>query len=462
MGWALTGTLDTYNVSIMIKDTMKEKSVSFYTLGCRLNQSETAVIQNSFESSGYRVLPFNQPADIVIVNTCTVTQASDADTRGLVHKINRLNPSARIALIGCQAQIQKKKLTELPNVKWVIGNAKKMDIASILNNIKDDDAPMVITPAIPRGSFTIPFAGIDRQHTRANIKIQDGCDFFCTFCEVPYARGRARSRRFNDILREAKILAASGHKELVITGINLGTYRDHDKNISDVIRALDKIEGLERVRVSSIEPTTIPEDILSLMLSGKSPENKLCRHLHIPLQSGDDRILKSMKRKYSVKEFSGFLHKAFEAIPGICIGTDIIVGFPGETEESFNATYDFLSRAPVHYFHVFSYSRRNMAKSQNLPDNVPSKTIQARSLALRELSQQKRYRYYQSLEGTVTQVLFEQKKGGCWTGLTDTYVRVMVKSSEHLENRLGTVKLIQATSRGVTGKILSREGILFA
>lgn len=432
---------------------MNKNSISFYTLGCRLNQSETAVIQNSFESNGYAITEFDDPADIVVVNTCTVTQNGDADTRRIVNKINRVNPSAKIALIGCQAQVQKNRLTELPNVQWVIGNAKKMDLVSILKKGKDTDTVHVITPPIPRKRFTIPFAGIDRKHTRANIKIQDGCDSFCTFCEIPYARGRARSRQFDDILREAEILSRSGHKELVITGVNLGTYKDRGKDITDVLKALGGVEGLMRIRISSIEPTTIPDKILSIMSPHTSQETKVCRHLHIPLQSGDDRILKSMKRKYSTGEFSDFIHMARKRIPGICIGTDVIVGFPGETEDSFRTTVDFLKQAPIHYFHVFSYSPRTLAKSADLPDKVPGKAVQARSQILRELSQQKRRLFHESLIGTTQHVLFEQKKDGTWSGLTDNYVRVGVKSDDHLTNRLLRVKLIHREGQNLFGEI---------
>lgn len=421
----------------MITPNFKTKSISFNTLGCRLNQSETAVIQKTFESDGYTIVDFDEPADVVVINTCTVTEHGDADTRHLVNKINRLNPRARIALIGCQAQIQKEKLLNLSNVHWVVGNAKKMDLASILADSSLDGEPQVMTPAIPRESFTMPMAGIDRDHTRANLKIQDGCDFFCSFCEIPYARGRARSRQFDDILREAKILAAAGHKELVLTGINLGTYQQEEKKFLNVIDALMGIEGLMRIRISSIEPTTIPLEIFERMGSG----SKLCRYLHIPIQSGDDEILASMKRKYTVKEFSDFIQKVYKMVPEIGLGTDVIVGFPGETQAHFEATYRLLRDLPFAYFHVFSYSKRQFAKSQNFPDSVRSETIQARSKILRDLSVRKRQLFIQSLIGSVQKVLFEEKKDGVWNGLTDHYVRVKAASESNLHNQISGVSL---------------------
>ncbi|MDP2654133.1 MAG: tRNA (N(6)-L-threonylcarbamoyladenosine(37)-C(2))-methylthiotransferase MtaB [Candidatus Omnitrophota bacterium] len=426
-------------------------SISFYTLGCRLNQAETASIQNSFESGGYRVVDFKKTADIVVINTCTVTENGDTDTRRLVNRINRLNPGARIALIGCQAQVQKEKLARLPNVRWVVGNARKMELLSIFEEWSDPDEPQVITPAIEKKPFIIPVAAIDRQHTRANLKIQDGCDFFCSFCEIPYARGRARSREFGNILLEARALAAAGHQEIILTGINVGTYRHDGKTVRDVIDALEQVEGLERIRISSIEPTTVPEALVRKMASG----SKLCRYLHIPLQSASDPVLGLMKRKYNFKEFSRFIRMAHETVPEICLGTDVIVGFPGETEEHFRETYDRLLDLPVHYFHVFSYSARHMAKSRDLADPVPVSVIQKRSELLRELSLRKRRVYFESLAGSVQTVLFEQKKGGWWTGLTDHYVRVNLRSSQDLQNRMIPVRLGTTDGIAMTGEILN-------
>ena len=421
----------------MVSPTIKPKSISFYTLGCRLNQSETAVIQRTFETEEYKIVDFDEPADVVVINTCTVTENGDADTRRLVHKINRLNPKARIALIGCQAQIQKEKLTALTNVRWVVGNAKKMDLISILKEYSVDDQPRVITPPIPRESFTIPVAAIDDKHTRANLKIQDGCDFFCSFCEIPYARGRARSREFSNILTEAKTLVAAGHKELVLTGINLGTYEQEEKKFLHVIDALERIEGLQRIRISSIEPTTIPYELFERM----SSNSKLCRYLHIPIQSGHDEILSLMKRKYTLKEFREFIEKVLCIVPEICLGTDVIVGFPGETDHHFEKTYEFLRDIPFAYFHVFSYSQRQFAKSQNFTDPVPSEMIQRRSKVLRDLSQRKRQLFLQKFLGSVQKVLFEEKKNGYWTGLTDHYIRVKVSSRRELHNEITEVLL---------------------
>ncbi len=427
--------------------------ISFYTLGCRLNQSETASIQNSFDTNGYQVVDFGQPSDIVVINTCTVTAGGDADTRRLVNKVHRLNPQARIALVGCQAQVQKEKLAAMPNVRWIVGNSRKMDLVSVLREYPSPSQAAVITPVIERRPFTQAVAGIDRRHTRANIKIQDGCDFFCSFCEIPYARGRARSRVFADILLEAQALAAAGHKEIVLTGINIGTFAQEGKGLLDVVAALENIEELKRVRISSIEPTTIPLKIFDFMKvgDGSEPSPTLCRHLHIPLQSGSDEILRAMKRQYTVSEFSGFICQAQQRVVQICIGTDVIVGFPGETDKHFDQTMDFIRQEPIHYVHVFSYSPRYMAKSR-LQTNVPSHVITQRSQALRKLSARKRRMFHESLLGTTQEVLFEDYKNGFWLGLTDNYVRVKVESDQDLSNRIVKVRL-----QTIEGQIVKGE-----
>jgi threonylcarbamoyladenosine tRNA methylthiotransferase MtaB len=420
--------------------------ISFYTLGCRLNQSETASIQNSFEAHGYEVVDFEKPSDIVVINTCTVTEGGDADTRRLVNKVNRLNPQARIALVGCQAQVQKEKLASMPNVRWIVGNSRKMDLVSVFKEHPQPIEVAIITPVIDREPFVQPTASIDRQHTRANIKIQDGCDFFCSFCEIPYARGRARSRVFEDILKEVQVLASAGHKEIILTGINIGTYSYEDKSLLHVIAQMEKVEDLKRIRISSIEPTTIPLELFDHMGQGK-----LCRYLHIPLQSGSETTLIEMKRKYSAVEFINFIREAEAKVSEICIGTDVIVGFPGETDQHFDETVDLIREEPIDYVHVFSYSERHMAKSRLRGDAVSSSIVSKRSQILRELSARKRHVFYQSLLGTVQLVLMEEVKDGYWTGLTDNYVRVKVKSNASLDNQIIPVKLQKIEGSSLVG-----------
>ena len=427
----------------------KTPRVAFYTFGCRLNQAETNIIQQTFQARGYPVVDYRQQPDVVVVNTCTVTENGDADTRKLVRKLVRHNPDVQIALVGCQAQVQREKLLELPNVRWVVGNARKMDFVEILENANTAE-PQVITPTIERQSFTLPAAGLTTSHTRANLKIQDGCDFFCSFCEIPFARGRARSRQFDDLLQEARQLAAAGFKELVLTGINIGTYRDGNHTIVEVVEALESIDGLERLRISSIEPTTIPWALIEKMAAS----SKLVPHLHIPLQSGSNAILKQMKRLYTREEFAAFLERVVEAVPDVCLGTDVIVGFPGETDDDFRETYRFLKAMPFAYFHVFSYSARDHAPSRKLGNAVPREVIQERSRLLRELSARKRRLFHQRFVGKSVSVLFEQQKNGIWEGLTPHYIRVRVKHPENLKNQIRMVRITEVNDHQVTGELV--------
>ncbi len=424
--------------------------ISFHTFGCRLNQSETAALEHSFERDGYQVVGMDEPSDIVVINTCTVTEGGDADTRRLVHKINRLNPGARIALVGCQAQVQKERLAHLPGVRWIVGNGRKMDLLSVFKEFPETRVPHLITPAIERSPFVLPLGAHEQEHTRANIKVQDGCDFFCSFCEIPYARGRARSRVFEDIMAEAARCIEAGHQELVLTGINIGTYAFQGRTLLDIIQAMAGIPGLQRLRLSSIEPTTVDERIFEHMGEGR----KLCRYLHLPLQSGDDEILRWMKRRYTVEEFSRFVRRVQSKIPQMCIGTDVIVGFPGETEAHFERTLELLRTLPIHYFHVFSYSPRHMAQSR-LKQSMPARLIARRSQILRDLSSAKRRSYHHSLLGSTQHVLFERPKGDGWqNGLTDHYVRVKVREPRPLFNQILPVRLERLDGQAVTGTIL--------
>ena len=427
------------------------KKIAFYTFGCRLNQAETAIMQQGFDANAHQVVNFKDTPDVLVVNTCTVTENGDADTRKLVNKALRINPDVQIALVGCQAQVQREKLLELPNVRWVVGNERKMDIAGILQETTAQNEPQLITPTIQRKSFTIPFVGFDDLHTRANLKIQDGCDFFCGFCEIPYARGRARSREFEDILKEARSLTAAGHHELVLTGINIGTYDFEGKTLVDVLSALATIEDLWRIRISSIEPTTIADAVVQQLAT----TGKLCRYLHIPIQSGSDAILQAMNRKYTVAEFVDFLMMAHRTNPDACLGTDVIVGYPGETDALFDETYELLLDLPFAYFHVFSYSDRDHARSSKLPDQekISRESIIERSRRLRELSERKRTVYHQQFLGKTEFVLFEQQKNGFWSGLTDTYIRVKVASSHDLKNRMLPVRLEALDKHGVIGTL---------
>ncbi len=338
----------------------------------------------------------------------------------------------------------------LPNVNWVIGNAHKMDLLEFIDQSNQDLSPVVNVDPIRKNDFAIATSSFDHNHTRANLKIQDGCDFYCLFCVIPYVRGNARSRQFDDLIREAKNLVAADFKEIVLTGVNIGCYANHGNSFLDIVNEMEKIDGLSRLRISSIEPTTIPEELIDKM----DAESILCRHFHIPLQSGCDAILFRMNRKYTVDDYREFFLQAYNNVKDVCLGTDVIVGYPGENDSLFDDTFDFLNSLPFSYFHVFSYSERDLAKSKKLPNQISIETIRKRSLILRKLSRHKKNEFYSKLIGNVETVLFEQKKDGYWQGLTDHYVRVRVESHFDLSNKLISVQLEKTNDDVMLGKVV--------
>ena len=411
------------------------KNVCFVTQGCRLNQSETASLEQAFLMEGFSLVSTYDNADIAVVNTCTVTENGDRDTRRLVNQLVSANNAIKIALIGCQSQVHKEALLSLKNVTWVIGNAEKMNTHHIIAQTEHLNKVIVKTEKMKRDPFVIEQSSIDSHHTRANIKIQDGCDFYCSFCVIPFARGPARSRVYSDIIRECIDLGDAGHQEIVITGINVGTYEYEGKTILDVIKGISAIDTIKRIRISSIEPTTIPKDVILMM----NTNPKLCRYLHIPLQSGSDFVLKAMARKYSVLEFREFIEWAVETVPGICIGTDVIVGFPGETKACFDEMVANIMTMPIHYMHVFSYSERKFARSSRRSDPVEAKEIARRSKILRSISNKQKEAFYQRFSGSEVTVLFESHKNNLWSGLTDNYIRVSHFSTNNLRNSFLTL-----------------------
>jgi threonylcarbamoyladenosine tRNA methylthiotransferase MtaB len=417
-----------------------ELKVAFYTLGCRLNQAETALIEESFIQEGHQIVPFGEEAELFVINSCTVTEKGDADCRKMVRRFKRNNPNGKVAVIGCYSQVATDAVSQIPGVNLVVGNREKMRLVQYLDQLNQSTGqPVVIREALGKQeSFTIDIRNAHQKTVRANLKIQDGCDFFCSFCVIPFARGRAHSRQFEDLIREAHELAENGHKELVLTGINVGTYHYNQYNFMDVLKALEKIPGIERIRISSIEPTTVDEDFLKYMAD--SP--KLCHYLHLPLQSGSNPILERMNRKYTTEEFEKYVENALKIVPDLLLGTDIIVGFPGETEELFEETYRFAERMPFAYFHVFSYSDRNLAKSSKFEDKIPNEVIKRRSGKLRELGMKKKQAHYSRYKGKVVRVLFEQKKNGLWQGHDDHYILVQVDSPNNLKNQIYPVQII--------------------
>lgn len=418
--------------------TRPHLKASFYTLGCRLNQAETALIASRFQQDGYRVVDFGEHADICVINSCTVTEQADAKCRQIVRQVLRQNPDTFVAVVGCYAQIGTETLQKIDGIDLIVGTQDKLNVLDYIAEPIKAEQPQVVRNRMMRAPFTIQSEGALNTTTRANLKIQDGCDFMCSFCVIPFARGRARSRAYFDIQREAMQLLDAGHKELVLTGVNIGTYDFEGKSFLDVVQMLLKLPDLQRLRISSIEPTTIPESLLDLMADSE----KLCPHLHIPLQSGSDRILQSMRRVYSKANFLQFIERAAEKVPDVLIGTDIMVGFPGEDDAAFSESCDLLEQSPLTYAHVFSFSERSGTAATRLNEKVDPRAKKARSKRLHQISERNKNAFYQNFIGKSARILTEDRdKLGRWLGYTDNYIKVAIERKDLKSNQLINVKI---------------------
>jgi len=411
--------------------------VAFHTLGCRLNQSESAILSKSFEDAGYNKIDESEQADVCVLNTCTVTNASDSKCRNWVRRLIRSNPNAKIAVIGCYAESGFKAIQEIDGVDVVIGNQEKLNLLKYLPEEKQNKAK-IIRDRIQKEDFSIDTIGQSDEKVRASLKIQDGCDFICSFCIIPQVRGRAKSRVFDNLLEEAKKLVESGFKELVLTGVNVGTYQNKDNTFLNVLDALNELD-LPRVRISSIEPTTIANGVLERMAD---ENHNLVPYLHLPLQSGSDSVLKEMRRKYSIEEYNNFIKHAHSLVPNLLIGTDVILGTPSENEENFQETYDFINNNPIDYAHAFTYSERDGTTDMN-KDQVPMQIRKERTRLIVELSKKKKMAKLGQYLGCELSVLFEEDSEGYWSGHSDNFLLLKVKSSEDLLNKICKVKLIE-------------------
>ena len=421
---------------------------SFHTLGCRLNQTESALLAGVFQSKGYSIVEWGAPADLVVVNTCSVTERGEAHCRSAIRQALRRSPSAFVVVTGCYAQVGLEALRTIPGVDMIVGTEYKDKFPAFIDRPRKLDEPVVLhSNLIDDSDFEVQ--GTGHYHTtRANLKVQDGCDFFCSFCIIPFTRGRERSRKLPDLLREARELAARGFQEIVLTGVNIGRYRYEGAGFCDMVRELESIEDLRRIRITSIEPTTIEEALVEHM--GRS--DKLCNYFHIPIQSANDAVLERMNRRYTRGEFRRFVDFVVEHVPDVGFGTDVIVGFPGETDEAFERTYSYLEELPFAYFHVFSYSSRYGTKAARLAEHVNPEVIKKRSQRLRHLSRSRRRNFARRHLRREVEVLFEQQdESGLWTGLTGNYLRVGVVSPEPLRNRLAPVRINEVTDEMAMG-----------
>lgn len=440
----------------------KKQKVSFHTLGCRLNMAETGRFIGEFKEKGYEVVPFGETADIIVLNTCTVTGNADSTCRNLINKACKLAPDGKIIVVGCYAQKEFQKIIQISGVDLVLGTSEKFRIFDYLAKLSNDNSDGTSSGPIVNvdqsEEFFLADTGSGRGRTRSFLKIQDGCDYFCSYCIVPVVRGRNRGISISDCLKSVSRLIDDGVKEIVLTGVNVGEYfSDDGKRLVDLMGEILKVRGLKRLRLSSIEPNTITDELLNLLSSSPLFMN----HFHLPLQYGDDEILKRMGRKYFVDDFYKVVSKIKMAFSDCLIGTDIIVGFPGEEERHFNSMLEFLEDLPVDYFHVFPYSKREGTKAAKLFDNVSGEIKKARAKILRELGHKKYLAFSKKLIGpnsNVNNVLFEKNNSDdFFEGYTTNFLKVFVrnKSGQELQNQIKSVRLDRYEDGRFYGTILN-------
>lgn len=434
------------------------QTVAFHTLGCKLNFSETSSIKRSFENHGFTANKFEEGADIYVINTCSVTDFADKKCRKLVRDVQKISPQAKIVMIGCYAQLKPEEISNIDGVDLVLGAAEKFNVVNYIDSLsKAPGQGMVKADAISEvNGFESAFSFGDR--TRSFLKVQDGCDYKCTFCTIPQARGKSRSNTIDNVVTNAKKIADLGIKEVVLTGVNIGDFgiieedRKKDQSFLDLIKALDKVEGIDRFRISSIEPNLCSNEIIEFV----SKSHRFVPHFHMPLQSGSDEILKMMKRRYKSSLYQDRVTFIKSVMPHCCIGVDVIVGFPGETEEHFQETYNFLNELDISYLHVFTYSERANTPAAEMGDSVPMAIRRERNEKLRILSQKKRHAFYNKHVGEIRPVLFESsKREGAMNGFTDNYIKIEAPLNEDLLNTIQNFKLSEFTdSANISGSLV--------
>lgn len=414
------------------------KKVGLYTLGCKLNFSETSAIGRQFDAQGYARVPFHDPADVYVINTCSVTDNADKKCRKVVRQALKQNPEAYIVVVGCYAQLKPQEIAGIPGVDLVLGAAEKFRLFEVVDDfVKSDCGKAIASPIGAADTFVSAYSQGER--TRSFLKIQDGCDYKCSFCTIPLARGKSRSDSMERILLNAQALVNEGVREIVLTGVNLGDYgTDQPDKFIDVLRALDKIDGIDRIRISSIEPNLLTDEIIRFVAESK----RIMPHFHIPLQSGNDVMLKAMRRRYKREVYSSRVETIKRLMPHACIGVDVITGHPGETEELFLDGFHFLNDLDVSYLHVFTYSERPNTHAITLPDPVPQHIRNDRTTQLRSLSEKKRRHFYEQFIGQSRPILFEEEVSeGHLHGFTDNYIKVITPYDPLLVNEIRTCHL---------------------
>lgn len=428
-----------------------KKKVAFYTLGCKLNFSETSTIARDFQDEGFERVDFEDVADIYVINTCSVTENADKQFKQVVKKAMKLNEKAFVAAVGCYAQLKPEELAAVDGVDLVLGATEKFKITDYINDLSKNEQGEVHSCEIDEADFYVGSYSIG-DRTRAFLKVQDGCDYKCTYCTIPLARGISRSDTMENVLKNAKEISEQNIKEIVLTGVNIGDYgkgefgnKKHEHTFLELVQALDKVEGIERLRISSIEPNLLKNETIEFV----SQSRTFVPHFHIPLQSGSNDILKKMKRRYMRELYTERVAKIREVMPHACIGVDVIVGFPGETDEHFLETYHFLHDLDISYLHVFTYSERDNTEAILMEGVVPNNVRAKRSKMLRGLSVKKRRAFYESQLGTQRTVLFEgENKEGYIHGFTENYVKVKTPWNPELVNTLHKVNLTHIDEDG--------------
>ncbi len=424
------------------------KKVAFYTLGCKLNFSETSTISRMFEQKGYKKVDFTDTPDIFIINTCSVTENADKKCHKIVREARAISPESFVAIIGCYAQLKPKEISEIPGVDAVLGAAEKFRLVELLDGFVRKPETKVFASAIAAANtFNISYSIHDR--TRTFLKVQDGCDYNCSFCTIPLARGSSRSDSIENILRMANEIASRDVKEIVLTGVNTGDYGliDGERKFKfiELIQQLDEVEGIERFRISSIEPNLLSNEIIEFVAASK----KFVPHFHIPLQSGSNKILKLMRRRYQRELYQERVEKIKSLMPHACIGVDVITGFPGESNEDFLESYQFINALDISYLHVFTYSERENTLAANMSEIVPHKQRNERTGMLRILSEKKRRHFYEENIGREAKVLFENDvEQGMMLGFTENYIRVSAKYDPVLINEIKQVRLESINTSG--------------
>lgn len=422
------------------------KKVAFYTLGCKLNFSETSGIAQNFEKGGYARVEFEENPDVFVINTCSVTDNADKKCRNIVRKAKSVNPNAYVAVIGCYAQLKPKEISNIEGVNLVLGANEKFNILEHVDQLASSKDSKVIGGEIEEVNEFFPSYSMG-DRTRTFLKVQDGCDYSCSFCTIPLARGKSRSNTIEKTMITAKEVATSSAKEVVLTGVNLGDFGRYNKeSFEELVEQLDELEGVERFRISSIEPNLLTDGIIEKVSTGK----RFVPHFHIPLQSGSPDLLKSMKRRYKRDVYTSRVENIKTKMPHCCIGVDVIVGFPGETEERFMETYNYLNELDVSYFHVFTYSERDNTLAPDLADPVDKKTRDERSKKLRILSAKKKRAFYEEHVGKEFPVLFEAENNNDFMfGFTSNYIKVKTIYSENLVNEIKQVTLKEIDKDGI-------------